>query len=60
MNYKLYDKVTEPMYYHNEIFTVVGIRPNELELQGDWSGGTHNVCQRSWVDINIVKPYIQK
>ena len=50
-NYKLYDKVTTD-YYENEVFTVIGIKENELELQGDWSGGTHNVCQRSWYPIN--------
>lgn len=27
---------------------VVGIRHNEVELQGDFSGGTHNVCQKDW------------
>ena len=46
---ELYDEVTHPEIYHgNEIFTVIGIRVNELELEGDWSGGTHNVRQRSW------------
>lgn len=46
-NIKLYDKVLTD-YYENEEFIVIGIRVDELELQGDWSGGTHNVCQRSW------------
>lgn len=47
--FKLYDKVTHPeIYWGNETFVIVGIRPFEVELQGDWSGGTHNVCQRSW------------
>ncbi len=50
MNYKLRDKVTTE-YYDDEIFEVVGIRENELELKGDWSGGTHNVCQKSWYPI---------
>lgn len=48
--YKLYDKVITDRY-KNEIFTVIGIRPDELELQGDWSGGTINVCQISWYPI---------
>ena len=45
------DKVVHNDIYHgNEIFRVVGIRtePDEVELEGDWSGGTHNVCQRGW------------
>ncbi len=39
-------------YYQKEEFTIVGIREKELELKGDWSGGTHNVCQRSWYPID--------
>jgi hypothetical protein len=35
-------------YYDNEIFEIVNVRENEFELRGDWSGGTHNVCQTSW------------
>lgn len=54
--YKLKDKVTCGCGYdHGEVFTVVGIRENELELEGDWSGGTHNVSQRSWVPIDDCK-----
>lgn len=49
--YKLYDKVVTD-YYRDEVFTIIGIRETELELQGDWSGGTNNVCQRSWYPIN--------
>ena len=46
---RLYDKVIHPELYNgNEVFTVVGIRINELELRGDWSGGTHNVDQTGW------------
>lgn len=48
---ELYDEVCHPDIYHgNETFKVVGIRvnPDEIELEGDWSGGTHNVCQRGW------------
>lgn len=48
-DFELFDKVCHPeIYYGNEIFTIVGIRVNELELQGDWSGGTHAVIQRGW------------
>ena len=39
-------------YYQNEVFEVVGIRIDELELKGDWSGGTHNVCQKSWYQVD--------
>ena len=45
--YSLGDRVTTE-YYQNEVFEVVGIRKDELELKGDWSGGTHNVSQTSW------------
>lgn len=47
-DYTLGDKVTTDYYNHGETFKVVGIRENDLELQGDWSGGTHNVNQTSW------------
>jgi hypothetical protein len=48
MEYQLGDKVTTEYYYHREVFEVIGIRKHELELRGDWSGGTHNVDQISW------------
>jgi len=48
-NFKIGDKVSHPeIYLGNEVFEVVGIRENELELKGDWSGGTHAVCQVGW------------
>jgi len=57
-NYKLRDKVTCGRgYNHGEVFTVVGIREHELELEGDWSGGTHNVSQKDWVPIDDCKLY---
>lgn len=43
--------------YHNDVydgkepFKIVGIRATELELEGDWSGGTHAVCQKGWMPI---------
>ena len=52
------DFVVHPeIYYGNEVFRVVGIRtePDEVELEGDWSGGTHNVCQRGWYKIEGIK-----
>lgn len=30
---------------------IVGIRETEVELEGDFSGGTHNVVQKSWLPI---------
>ena len=48
--FKLRDIVTcESGYNHGERFKVVGIREGKLELEGDWSGGTHNVCQKGWI-----------
>lgn len=47
VDFKLGDYVITD-YYENEKFKVVGIRETELELLGDWSGGTHNVMQKSW------------
>ena len=55
MQYKLGDLVTTEYYYHGEVFEVVGIRKHELELKGDWSGGTHNVSQVSWYPIEKCK-----
>ncbi len=48
------------MVYHKDIYDgneqleVVGLRKKEVELEGDYSGGTHNVCQRSWMPIEGV------
>lgn len=39
----------EDVYWGKEPFKIVGIREDEIELQGDWSGGTHNVSQKGWV-----------
>lgn len=56
-NFKLGDKV-----YHkadSSPFEVVGIRKTTVEIQGDWSGGTHNVNQKSWVNHTEIQPYDQ-
>lgn len=43
--------------YHNQIYKgkelveIVGIRKHEVELEGDYSGGTHNVKQKGWFPI---------
>lgn len=52
------------MCYHKKIYDgkekmeVVGIRKKEVELEGDYSGGTHNVCQKSWMPIEGVINYL--
>jgi hypothetical protein len=42
------------IYDGKEPMKVVGIRETEVELEGDYSGGTHNVCQKSWHSIDGV------
>lgn len=39
------------IYNGNERMKIVGIREKELELEGDYSGGTHNVTQKDWLPI---------
>ncbi len=39
------------IYEHKEALKVVGILEDKLLLEGDFSGGTHNVSQRSWLPI---------
>ena len=41
----------ELIYHGKEYMKVVGIREKEVELEGDYSGGTHNVCQKEWFPI---------
>lgn len=48
-NYKLGDMVNHSS--DKAPFKVVGIREDEIEITGDFSGGTHNVEQTSWVHI---------
>lgn len=42
------------IYDHKEKLKVVGIREEEIELEGDYSGGTHMVCQKQWMPISGV------
>ena len=42
------------VYLHREPLKIVGIRESELELEGDYSGGTHNVIQKQWMPIKGV------
>lgn len=39
------------VYDHKEALKVVGITEDKLLLEGDYSGGTHNVIQREWLPI---------
>mgnify|MGYP007071620727 CR=1 FL=1 len=41
----------EKIYNGKELMKIVGIRKTEVELEGDYSGGTHNVSQKSWLPI---------
>ncbi|MFY7886669.1 MAG: tRNA(His) guanylyltransferase Thg1 family protein [Dolichospermum sp.] len=52
-------KLGDLVYYPVDAasFKVVGLRENEIEIEGDWSGGTHNVCQKGWVKTTEVKLY---
>ena len=39
------------VYEHKEPLKIVGILEDKLLLEGDFSGGTHNVTQRDWFPI---------
>ena len=39
------------VYQHKEPLKIIGIKENELELEGDFSGGTHNIIQSNWLPI---------
>jgi hypothetical protein len=46
--------------YHQDVYdgreplTVIGIKKDTVELEGDYSGGTNNVCQSDWLSISGV------
>jgi hypothetical protein len=42
------------VYDHREPLKIVGIRENELELEGDYSGGTNIFCEKDWLPITGV------
>lgn len=42
------------VYNHKEPLKIVGIREHQLELEGDYSGGTNNVRQQQWLPIKGV------
>lgn len=41
----------DKIYNGKELMKVVGIRETEVELEGDYSGGTNNVTQKDWLPI---------
>lgn len=41
----------ESIFNGNESMKVVGIRFDEVELEGDYSGGTHKIVQKEWFPI---------
>jgi len=53
------------IYWGKEPMKIVGIREKEVELEGDYSGGTHGVCQKDWQPIDGLlfskseKPYFE-
>lgn len=59
MNNKTELKIGQTVYHrdvydHKEPLRIVGIREHEIELEGDFSGGTHNVVQKQWMPIKGV------
>ena len=60
LDFQIGQKVTHPdIYWGREVFEVVGIRRDELELRGDWSGGTHNVDQSGWYKIEGMRHWFK-
>lgn len=59
MSNKIEFKIGETVYHrdiydHKEPLKVVGIRETELELEGDYSGGTNNIIAKQWLPIKGV------
>lgn len=44
----MYPVYVKNLYEGREPFTIVGIRKDEVELEGDYSGGTHNTVGKQW------------
>ena len=49
-----YPVYSETLYNGHEPMKIVGIREGQVELEGDFSGGTHKVIQREWFDEDKV------
>jgi hypothetical protein len=57
-DFNIGDKVTcKQGYNHGEIFVVTGIKEKQIEVTGDWSGGTHCVWQSDWINKEDCKIY---
>lgn len=54
-SHKLGDQVWYPS--DNCPFKVIGVRFDKVEIEGDFSGGTHNVTQSDWVPMEDVEPW---
>jgi len=46
--------ISQRIVLGHEPMKIVGIREYSVELEGDYSGGTHNVCQKDWMPIDGV------
>jgi hypothetical protein len=49
-----YPVYCDEIYHGKEPFRIVGIRENQVEIEGDFSGGVHNIKQKEWIDDNKV------
>jgi predicted nucleotide-binding protein (sugar kinase/HSP70/actin superfamily) len=45
----MYPVYVGDIYHGQEPFKIVGIREDGIELEGDYSGGTHGITQHSWI-----------
>ena len=45
------DDISDEIYKGHEQMKILGIRKTEIELEGDYSGGTNNVIQKDWLPI---------
>jgi tRNA(His) 5'-end guanylyltransferase len=52
-------KIGDWVYYPVDAapFIVNGIRKDEVEIYGDWSGGTNNAIGAGWVKLSEIEPY---
>lgn len=40
------------VYNHKEPLKILGVTEIQILLEGDYSGGTHNVIQKSWMPLH--------
>lgn len=40
------------VYNYREQLEIVQLREEEMEVEGDFSGGTHDIIQRAWLPID--------